>query len=120
MQRGANPAQHHFSVAPAFDVSRVMRDQTVHVLDRIGRSNRFVERTLDAQRNERKCLRKALPQSLLWYLGVGPDDARALGSKGTARVAAGERMRHERARTVIHHRPSMIMLKTVVDAGQGR
>src|SRR5215210_1436852 len=60
VQRGTDPAQHHFAVTPAFHVSRVMCDESVEVLDRIGRSERFVERTVDAQRREGKRLRKAL------------------------------------------------------------
>ena len=45
----ADPAQHHLAVPPAFHVSRVVRDQAVQVLDRVGRSERSVERAVDAQ-----------------------------------------------------------------------
>src|SRR5690349_20564478 len=63
VQRGTDPAQHHFAVAPAFHVARVMCDESVEILDWIGRSERFVECTVDAQRREGERLHKALAEA---------------------------------------------------------
>ena len=49
VQRGADPAQHHRAVTPAFDVARVMRDEPVQVLDRIGRAERPIESAVHAR-----------------------------------------------------------------------
>jgi len=45
VQSGTDPAQDHLAIAPAPDVARVMRDCTVHVLDRVGGLERARERT---------------------------------------------------------------------------
>jgi hypothetical protein len=40
----ADPAKHHLTVAPALDVARVVRDQSVQVFDGIGTFERLKER----------------------------------------------------------------------------
>lgn len=44
VQRGADPTRQHLAVAPALDVARVMRDRAVHILDRVGGSQRASKR----------------------------------------------------------------------------
>jgi hypothetical protein len=79
VQRGADPAQHHLAVAPAFHVARVVRDQAVQVLDGIGRPERSVERAIDTKSRERERLRKAFAQA-----------------RGCARMRFGERIGRNR------------------------
>ena len=47
------------AVAPALDVARVVRDRAVQVLDRVGRSERAVQRAVDAQRRAASASRPA-------------------------------------------------------------
>ena len=55
-QRRADPALEHRPVTPALDVAQVPRREAVEVLDRVGGSERFVERPVHAQAGKRERL----------------------------------------------------------------
>lgn len=61
-KRSADPANEHLAVAPAPDVSRVMGDRTVQVLDGVGAPERTVERAIDAQTAKRERFLHSLAQ----------------------------------------------------------
>ena len=55
-QGRADPAEHHVAVAPALDVARVMRDQAIQILDRVGGSQRAIQRLVEAECDQRERL----------------------------------------------------------------
>ena len=53
---GSDPALEHCAVTPALDVAHVVHDQAVEVLNRVGTSQRVVQRSIDAKTRERENL----------------------------------------------------------------
>lgn len=74
LKRAGNPAKYQFAALPALNVSRVVHDLAVHVLDRVGGANRPVQHFVDAKTNQHESLAELLTQT-----------------RGGARVISGER-----------------------------
>lgn len=55
-ERAGDPPEHHLPITPTLDVVRVVGDQAVEVLDRVGRPKGAIQRAGDAQTLQRQRL----------------------------------------------------------------